>query len=369
MIRQVMPLVQPLPSMGLHVAPVLHAPLLQLSPAAQMAPQAPQLFTSAPRSTHLPPQIMGRIPEVHAAWQTPAMHASPAAQSASVLHAGEAVQAPFMHAWPAAQSASVLQACGLPQTPATQARPLGQAEPQAPQFWGSLVRSTQAVPQSVPPVQPLAWHWPATQASPAAQSASVLHVEEAVQAPLPHVCPAGQKLKHAPQLLASLRRSTQLLPQSVSPTAQMPAWQLPPTQARPAAQSASVAQPVTHWPLLHVPPLGQVAPLSITPSQSLSMPSQTSALGVQVVGVSQAPAMQASPLEQSASVAQAWAQKPVEPHTAPAGHCALLVQAMGSPSLPMGTSLVLQAPKAASAKSEAKGRAAFQSEVRSMGIS
>jgi hypothetical protein len=345
MILQVMPLVQPLPSTGLHVPPVLHAPLLQLSPAAQMAPQALQLFTSAPRSTHLPPQIMGRIPEVHAAWQTPAMHASPAAQSASVLHA-----------------------CGLPQTPATQARPLGQAEPQAPQFWGSLVTSTQAVPHNVPPVQPLAWHAPFMQTWPAAQSPSVLHVAPATQTPATHASPAGQASAQAPQLAGSVVRSTQALPQRVPPV-QPFASHLPAKQYSPEAHSASVAQPVTHWPWVHVPPLGQVAPLSITPSQSLSMPSQTSALGVQVVGVSQAPAMQASPLAQSASVAQAWAQKPVEPHTAPAGHCELLVQAMGSPSLPMGTSLGLQAPKAASAKSEAKGRAAFQSEVRSMGIS
>src|SRR4051812_35420483 len=50
---------------------------------------------------------------------------------------------------------------------------------------------------------------PATQWSPPEQSASVVQAGAAVHTPASHVSPAGQRLPHAPQLLASLRRSTQ----------------------------------------------------------------------------------------------------------------------------------------------------------------
>jgi hypothetical protein len=223
----------------------VHTPATQASPAGHIWSQAPQFCGSLIRSTHAPPQ---RVPPVQpATWQTPFIHACPAAQSASVLHVCAAVHAPAVHASPA-----------------------GQLTPQAPQFAGSLVRSTQAPPQSVPPVQPIGVHAPLTQASPLAHSESVLHTEGPVHTPAEQIWPATQATPHAPQLAASLRRSMQVPPQSV-PALQPCAAHLPPVHTCPAAQSAS-------------------------------------ALQVEPTGVSQAPAWHTSLFAQSAPLAQAWAQ-------------------------------------------------------------
>src|SRR3954469_22083631 len=106
--------------------------------------------------------------------------------------------------------------------------PLGQTVPQAPQLFGSFCRSTQVPPQSVRPV---------------AQAVVVVpppplgsHSLKLLQ-----YMPSPQAAPHAPQLLLSLVRSTQVPPQSVSPAshasagafvvvaAHAPCWQVCPS--------------------------------------------------------------------------------------------------------------------------------------------
>ena len=189
---------------------------------------------------------------------------------------------------------------GYWQAPPTQVRPLAQDDPQAPQFWALVVKSTQLPEQSLapsgqahrpsehtrfPPQE--AWqkpqlalsvfrstHFPLQRASPDGQAAA--------QAPSTQTWPPVQRLAHAPQFWASACRSTQETPppgpgppccwHSLNPLAQP---QVPPEQIcwpehalpQPPQLRASesgfthellhrirpVAQAVTalHWPARH----------------------------------------------------------------------------------------------------------------------
>src|SRR5688572_19565294 len=99
------------------------------------------------------------------------------------------------------------------QIPPSQTPPSGQTLPQAPQLFGSLLRSAHRSTHSTKgSTQPrLAW------------------AKEQVP---PSQTPSGQTFPHAPQLFASLERSTQTPPQlvSVSTQASGGALQTPPSQ-------------------------------------------------------------------------------------------------------------------------------------------
>jgi hypothetical protein len=86
-----------------------------------------------------------------------------------------------------------------------------QALPQALQFWGSLLRSTQTPPHAVVPV-------------------GQAHL------PLAHAWVAGQALPQPPQFCASRVRSAQVPLQNDVPPGQL-LWQTPPRHAWPAPQA------------------------------------------------------------------------------------------------------------------------------------
>lgn len=113
--------------------------------------------------------------------------------------------------------------------PLRQVDPAAQASPQAPQLFGSAVRSAQP---------------PAQVTNPAGQT----------QTALVQVAPAMQEFPHPPQLAGSLFTSVQRLPQFTSPRGQ------------------------AHCPLMHVAPLGQECPqapqLEISLVRSLHTPPQ-----------------------------------------------------------------------------------------------
>jgi hypothetical protein len=121
---------------------------------------------------------------------------------------------------------------GHAHVPARQVAPEVQVFPQVPQFVALLCVSTHTPLHATPPF-------------------GHTHV------PLWQLAPAGQVFPHAPQLFASVCLSTQFPPHRFAGShAQAPFWQVKPV-------------------------CEQVAPLSITPSQSLSRPSHCSApLGV-----------------------------------------------------------------------------------------
>jgi hypothetical protein len=125
-------------------------------------------------STHEPPQLVSPGPQ--AAWQTPALHTVPAPHGDS--HAPQwcgsllrSTQTPEQLPIPRGQV----------QLPPMQALPPVQAWPQAPQCTGSPWRSTHAPLQLV---------------SPAAQAAE--------HAPFEHTLPCVQTSPHSPQLAGSL---------------------------------------------------------------------------------------------------------------------------------------------------------------------
>ena len=115
--------------------------------------------------------------------------------------------------------------------PPTHWVPPPHAIPQAPQFWLSVVRTTQLVPQSVEPDGHVAVQVPALQTSPAAQAFPQLPQSAALVwrfthwplqdvVPTGHVhCPVTQDdppvhaMPHPPQLALSVAGSTQLEPQ------------------------------------------------------------------------------------------------------------------------------------------------------------
>ena len=103
---------------------------------------------------------------------------------------------------------------------------------QPPQWCASIAVSTHDEPQSVRPIE---------------------HI--ITQAPMSQTCPVGHTIPQPPQFIGSLVRSTQC----------------------PLQRSAGKHM---HEPLSHTVPIGHVASLSTRPSQSSSMPLQTSVIPV-----------------------------------------------------------------------------------------
>ncbi len=371
----------------------MHAPAMQASPGGQSSPHAPQLSGSLWRSTHWPPQS---VPEHDEAMQAPAMQASPGRQTApqapqlfgslwrsmhwlpqSVPEHDEAMQAPATQASPEGQtSPQAPQLAGslwrsvhwLPQSvpehvqlPLTQEPPEGQAWPQDPQLSGSLCVSTHALPQVV--CVHAGVQAPPAQTWPAGHSAFDVHAAGATQAPATHASPDGQTSPQAPQLLASLCRSTHALPQVVCVHAGV---QAPPAQTWPAGHSAFDvhAAGATQAPATQASPDGQSSPQA--PQLLGSLWRSTHALPqvvcVHVEGASQAPPVQTWPAAHWASVAQAVAHVPAA-QTSPLGQSVWTLHEMDWCSSPMGMSPLLQAPDAASASSARNEREGLRSEA------
>src|SRR5215218_2357238 len=162
-------------------------PSKQVRPPLQTLPQAPQLLLSQHVETHVPLQFT-----------SPSAQQSPLGQP----------QIPSKHVSPGGQTLP-----HAPQTPPLQT-PLAQALAQAPQCPESEVRSRQ--PSAMPQYE-----------IPTGQFARS-------QTPLRHstgTSPLSQISPHAPQLLRSDWRSTQVPPQSVRPDSQVEAS--PCAEARP----------------------------------------------------------------------------------------------------------------------------------------
>jgi hypothetical protein len=164
------------------------------------------------------------------------------------------------------------------QLPAEQLCPSRQAVAQAPQWAGSVFRSTQAPLHSVSPAAQVCWHVPPLQVWPAAQAVpqvpqffgSVEVLVQTAAAPEPQICfgethtqaeaaqtsPAMQTFPHTPQFEALADVSTQVpvagsLGQSSTGGAlhtQEAAWQVPSPQSWPQApQLAVLVCLFTHW--------------------------------------------------------------------------------------------------------------------------
>jgi hypothetical protein len=252
-------------------------PAQQASPDAQVVPQAPQLdelflLTQTPLQSIVSAPQLGHVPV-----QTPPTQLWPVEQAAvhepqwpgSVL---KFTHMPLQLVSPAGQETA--------HPPPEQTWPAGQTTPQAPQLVGSLLVLTHRLPQAVSPagheiVHVLLTHaWPAahlvpqdpqlfgsllsvTQTLPPqqvwldGQDAPLLpHGVRLTQTPPTQLSPVLQEWPQAPQLLVSLLRFLQAVPQAVCGAGQRhpSVW--------PEAQVAGVTQ----WPLLHVWPWAQQTP-------------------------------------------------------------------------------------------------------------
>ena len=149
------------------------------------------------------------------AWQAPATQTSPEAQSASVVHPEDpGTLTAFWHTWPLGHSLSTAHPVVV-QTPAAQLVSARARDPQAPQLAGSVCVSTHWVPHVVWVQVDWTTHAPPLHTSPEGQSLSVAHAAEGEQAPAMQLDPDGQASPQAPQLAASVWRSTHWLPQEV----------------------------------------------------------------------------------------------------------------------------------------------------------
>jgi len=211
--------------------------LLQVKPAPQTLPHAPQLLGSSRRRTHWPPQSTLPFevpPSLPVPLQPPAVHA-PARQTSPFAHF--VLQPPQFKRSTVTSTHTLLQEsspAGHPHLPEMHCAPFWQTLPHAPQFWLSLFSSTHELLQSVRPVTAVLH--PAAHL-PMAQTAIVLtqfvpqapqffgFSERLTQTPLHSVVPAAQPhapwrqsfvaahvVPHAPQLLGSLCLSTHDLP-------------------------------------------------------------------------------------------------------------------------------------------------------------
>jgi len=259
------------------VSVTMHLPAEHVPPGHVM-PQPPQLFGSVCSLAQVPAH-----PLSPAGQHTPPEDVSPLGQA----------QAPFWQLWPVTvhcvpQPPQLLSSvCSFTQAPLHTVPPAGQTHApsqvwpvavhfvaQPPQLFGSVSSFTQALPHRLSPTRGQA------------------------QLPLWQVCAAGHTVPQPPQLFGSFCSPTQAPPHAVSPPGhpQVPAWQIPPVgHVIPHAPqlptlvvvSTQVAPPHV---VLHVQlPFTQTSPgviashaastagsLSTIPSQSLSLPSQTS---------------------------------------------------------------------------------------------
>jgi hypothetical protein len=142
-----------------------------------------------------------------------------------------------------------------PQLPALQICPAPQDAPQAPQLFGSEVRSTHEVPHAVNVTPPKPQYEQSTPPScdgepPHPEAERMPHVW--VHAPLWQTCPAEQALPQPPQFaeseLVSVQKAVAFAPPPVH--ACWPAGQLDPQ--KPFAQNPPPAQSGVHVPPVHV---------------------------------------------------------------------------------------------------------------------
>jgi len=197
------------------------------------------------------------------------------------------------------------------------------------------------------------------------------------QMPLEQVCPDGHAVPQAPQLLASSSSEAHMPEQQLSPDAQslsatqataaphtfgtplpphvcpdehVPQSRLPPHPSDTVPQSALMSmQARGTQPVLVLPPVLELEPAPPLPPEPADM-------------AVQAPPVHAWPVGQSLSSTQWSPQKPEDPHASPLGQSVSVAQVTGWPLEPMGTLLVVHAPKAARATTAPKGIADFQSE-------
>ena len=140
----------------------VHVPLVQDVPPLQVVAHEPQFELLDERSTHAPVHAVSAPPSApaspeHVAAQAPRLHTWPALHF--VTHAPQWVgslwrstQTPPQLVWPAGQV----------QTPFVQSKPAAQTFPQAPQLFGSVERRTHWPPHATLPFDTDAsWPWPA----------------------------------------------------------------------------------------------------------------------------------------------------------------------------------------------------------------
>ena len=165
---------------------------------------------------------------------------------------------------------------GQVQTPALHHAPDGQAFPQTPQFWLSVLVVTQAFGAGHQVLEPLHWHWPLMQVlfdgqtlpqepqwlkslSPSKQPpGQARSVPEHLHCPETQVCPPAQAWPQEPQWAASVERLVQTPPQVTPghpppppPPPQVPPhWQVKLALTEPLAP-VSVNGPLDEkWPLM-----------------------------------------------------------------------------------------------------------------------
>jgi hypothetical protein len=204
--------------------------------------------------------VRGKGPVDQAAVQTPAVQRCPAAQSASVRHAGALQPSSITPSQSSSTPLPQISVRGTQLLPAVHT-PLAHTSPAAQSAF--VVHATARGP-----------HAPAMQASPVAQSASVVHaVVRAVHMPPTHASPVAHS--------ESVRHAAGAQPSSTTPSQ---------SSSTPLHTSALGTQRLTHAPLTHAAPLGQ----------SLSAPhARTSGSSAQ------RPLTHASPLRHSVSAAHA----------------------------------------------------------------
>jgi hypothetical protein len=218
------------------VQAAVHVDATHSSPGLHGRLHAPQFFGSDDRDTQTPPQSANPLVHEH----VPAVHVRDVPQALSHAPQWAALVATSTHEpshnepWPQAHA------------PFVQTAPGTQTVPQAPQFWGSVVRSVQAAPHVVNPEAQLVAHRPPAQTCPGAQGAPqapqlAASLPMFTHRPLQSVVPTGQTqapdehcfaplqdAPHAPQFCESLERSTQAPVHTLSGAGQAalhePAW-------------------------------------------------------------------------------------------------------------------------------------------------
>jgi hypothetical protein len=179
-----------------------HAPAVHVWPAAQAVPQAPQFIALLCSSTHVGAGAIGAqsvCPAAHmgrAEAQRPAMQLCPAAQA--VPHAPQLAGSESSVAQPIPQRVWPMGHIAVPvHIPAPHVWPIAQVRPQAPQFKLSVAVSTHVPLQFVCPAghiiielpqRPAVQTWPAEQTVPHAPQ-FIVSVCVLVQTPLQRVSP------------------------------------------------------------------------------------------------------------------------------------------------------------------------------------
>ena len=180
-------------------------PALHESWAEQVAPQAPQFWSSLVTSMHVLPHIVSPLaPQEHlpeTQWDVPGHDCLQAPQFESSLWTD--MHEPSQYIWSSAHGETHL--------PAEQPYPVSHTKPHAPQLCGSPWRSMHEPSQLVDPC----WQ---------------------TQMPWTQVAVWSQELSHEPQLSLSVCVSTHPAEQNVRPDEQE-SWHTPPAQPAPAGHT------------------------------------------------------------------------------------------------------------------------------------